>query len=114
MLNEHLNDKGIAQRLAKYDKIFVDELSMVPARWMIILSNLPDASQRQILLFGDMNQCTPIEESNVWYDYTKKQLTRELTNYRRVDLEYVEGRSRYGETLYHALEQLLDTKISAQ
>ena len=113
--NEHLDNASYVKRLNKYKKIMVDELSMTPSRFFIILSQLgaegSESEPHQILLFGDMNQCKPVESSGVWYDYSHSQLINALTNYKRVDLQYVEGKSRYDRRLYAALNNFLNTGV---
>ena len=114
--NEHLDNASYVKRLNKYKKIMVDELSMTPSRFFIILSQLgaegSESEPHQILLFGDMNQCKPVESSGVWYDYSHSQFINALTNYKRVELQYVEGKSRYDRRLFAALNNFLNTGSS--
>ena len=41
--------------------IFIEEFSMVPNKWMTIIYNVFTMFNNKIYLFGDPNQCSPVE-----------------------------------------------------
>ena len=54
-------------------KIFVDEYSMTPNKWMTKLYQAFTKYRLTIHMFGDTNQCDPVELSDMFYDYFLSQ-----------------------------------------
>ena len=51
--------------------IFVDEYSMTPNKWMTKLYQAFTKYKLTIYMFGDTNQCDPVEPTDMFYDYFK-------------------------------------------
>ena len=75
--------------------ILIVEYSMVLNKWMTKIYQAFSKYCNTIYMFGDVNQCDPVEgHSQVHYDYhTSKTIMEMCPN--RVKLEYIEGCSRY-------------------
>ena len=54
--------------------IFVDEYSMTPNKWMTKLYQAFTKYRLTIYMFGDTNQCDPVEPSDMFYDYFESVL----------------------------------------
>jgi hypothetical protein len=102
------SNRSCVEKAAKLDIIFVDEFSMAPKRFFFILFQAKQQNSNLIIrIFGDHDQCTPMEDD--WIDYMDSQMFRSLVNHNRHVLPYEEGSSRYDKELYKALVHLLDT-----
>ena len=108
--NEFLNEKGYLRKIANKDRIIIDEFSMIRKDLYAILNfikmNNPNI---KINIFGQCIQCKPVETDGVWYDYSKAQLIRYLTDYNQVELPYLPEFSRYDTQLNAALENVIRT-----
>ena len=51
--------------------IFVDEYGMTPNKWMTKLYQAFTKYKLTIFMFGDTNQCDPVEPTDMFYDYFK-------------------------------------------
>ena len=54
--------------------IFVDEYSMTPNKWMTKLYQAFTKYRLTIYMFGDTNQCDPVEPSDMFYNYFESVL----------------------------------------
>jgi len=104
--SEYQGDKEYARKLSSYTRIFVDEFTMAPSRFYIILNTVKRRNPNiKIMLFGDPSQCKPVEPG-MWYDYMRSRLIRDLTDSNHLQLQYIEGQSRYDKKLFDELEHL--------
>ena len=74
--------------------IFVDEYSMTPNKWMTKLYQAFTKYRLTIYMFGDTNQCDPVEPSDMFYDYFESVALSEMCP-RRVEMKYIEEYARY-------------------
>jgi hypothetical protein len=96
---DHQHERPL-QKLASYEKIIVDEFSMVPSKWYTKLMQIKMMYPKMIIrLYGDCNQCKPIED--MWYDYMTNPLIMYLVDYNLRELEY--KFTRYDKALYDIL-----------
>ena len=59
----------------------------------------------RILLFGDFNQCIPIEDN--FYDYYNNETFRRLVDFNEMKLEYIEETARFDRKTYDLVNKLL-------
>jgi hypothetical protein len=96
-------EKSIRQ-LARYDMIIVDEFSMVPKKFFSVLLTVRRVYPNIIIhLYGDVNQCKPVEDR--WIAYMKSPLIMQLVNSNLIILEY--KFTRYDVSLNDVLEAFL-------
>lgn len=89
--------------------IFIEEYSMVPNKWLIKIYQAFSKYSNTIYLFGDTNQCDPVEgNSQVHYNYFTLETMLEMCP-KRVKLEYSEGCSRYDTKTRDMLTKFLKT-----
>lgn len=70
--------------------IFIEEYSMTPNKWMTKLYEAFTKFGSTIYMFGDTNQCDPVEKpSTIHYDYFKSVTIREMCP-ERIEMEYIE------------------------
>jgi hypothetical protein len=101
------SNRSWVEKAAKLDIIFVDEFSMALKRFFFILFQAKQTNPDLVIrIFGDHDQCTPMEDD--WIDYMDSQMFRSLVEHNRHVLPYEEGSSRYDKELYDALVYLLD------
>lgn len=113
--------------LSKYDDIYGDEYGMDSWRYMDLLMMLKKAG-KNIRLFGDDNQCSPIEEYspkrdydydefgerldglNTYklYDYKETMFMKNLCDCRYYDKAYMPQYGRYDKKLYKVVKHLLN------
>ena len=74
--------------------IFVDEYSLTPNKWMTKLYHAFTKYKLTIYMFGDTNQCDPVEPTDMFYDYFKSVPITEMCP-RRVKMKYIEDNARY-------------------
>lgn len=90
--------------IKKYSRILVDEFSMVPKKFYIILDRIKrENPEMKFILSGDCNQCKPVETDGIWYDYMTNPLILNLVDYKRVTMAYKPELARYDRTLYDVL-----------
>lgn len=92
------------ENIKKYDRVVVDEFSMVPYKFYGYLNRVKQENLNiKFNLFGDVDQCKPVEGSGKWYDYTTNPLTLNLVDYNIMKVEYKPQFARYDKTLYDIL-----------
>jgi len=90
----------------KNHTVFVDEYSMVPNQWMTTLYNAFVDYGITVNLFGDCNQCAPVDDFG--YDYLKSPAI--LAMCPTIEkLEYIEASARYDKKTYEILSVFLKT-----
>lgn len=73
--------------------IFIEEYSMVPNKWMTKVYQAFTKYQNTIYLYGDSNQCDPVENgSQIHYNYMTSVTMREMCPNRQ-ELQYKEDSS---------------------
>ena len=86
------------KKLAKYKTVCIDEYSQVPSRFFSLLTRIkivnPDI---QIKLFGEMDQCSPVELKQ--YDYNNSSIINKLCGSNIVKILY--RFTRYDQSLYN-------------
>ena len=94
--------------------IFIEEFSMVPNKWMTKIYEAFTMFNNKIYMFGDPNQCEPVEGgSQIHYDYLNSKTIREICPRTRT-LEYIEKSCRYDKQTHEVLEKFLKHgKVSA-
>lgn len=95
--------------------IFVDEFSMVPNKWITLLYQAFLKYNIKVYLFGDNNQCSPVENgSQISYNYVKSHAIRHMCPNIET-LEYIKDCARYDKQAYIMLNKFLKNgKISHQ
>ena len=87
--------------------IFIEEFSMVPNKWMTKIYEAFTMFNNTIYMFGDMNQCSPVEAgSQISYDYTLSKTVKSMCS-KTETLKYIEDSSRYDKKTYDILEKFL-------
>jgi hypothetical protein len=95
-----------SQTLLKYSRIIVDEFSLIPLKWINKLYQVHiDNPKIVIQLFGDPNQCHPVDDR--YFDYMNKYAFHEICGNNLMMKKYVPGCSRYDENLHKILDYLL-------
>ena len=74
--------------------IFVGEYSMTPNKWMTKLYQAFTKYKLTIYMFGDTNQCDPVEPTDMFYNYFTSIPISEMCP-RRVEMKYIEEYARY-------------------
>lgn len=60
--NSYFNEYGNNQdNILGGKDVFIDEYSMVPNRWMTLINNCYTRKKLRVNLYGDNNQCDPVE-----------------------------------------------------
>ena len=88
--------------------IFVDEYSMTPNKWMTKLYHAFTKYKLTIYMFGDTNQCDPVEPPDMFYDYFKSVPITEMCP-QRVKMKYIEDNARYDPQTRDLLTEFLDS-----
>jgi len=87
--------------------IFIEEYSMVPNKWMTIIYKAFTMFNNKIYLFGDSNQCSPIEcGSQISYDYLESVAINNMCP-TVTTLEYIENTCRYDKKTHKMLHTFL-------
>ena len=89
--------------------IFVDKYSMTPNKWMTKLYQAFTKYRLTIYMFGDTNQCDPVELSDMFYDYFKSVAVSEMCP-RRVEMKYIEEYARYDPQTRNLLTKFLKSQ----
>ena len=94
--------------------IFIEEFSMVPNKWMTKIYQVYTLFNNNIYMFGDPNQCEPVEAgSQIHYDYLGSKTVREMCP-RIETLQYIEKSCRYDKQTHKMLDKFLKYgKVSA-
>ena len=111
-LNEHLDDEKKIEKMEQFDCIVIEEYSMAPVRFMNILnkfkSQFPD---KQLLFFGDSNQCLQVDTNKIIYDYIETSTFNKMCNGNLFECSYKEQFSRYDIALKNELDYFLRNDI---
>jgi hypothetical protein len=105
--NDHLSFEQQLKKVSEYDRIIVDEYSMVPVKFMSLLNTIKQKLNKPLLFFGDHHQCLSIETSGIIYDYSKTSTFTAMCNNKKYVCSYKEEFSRYDLSL----KNILDTFI---
>ena len=87
--------------------IFVDEYSMTPNKWMTKLYEAFTKYKLTVYMFGDTNQCDPVEPGGIFYDYFTSIPITEMCP-RRVEMKYIEEYARYDPQTRSLLTEFLE------
>ena len=74
--------------------IFIDEYSVTPNKWMTKLYQAFTKYKLIIYIFGDTNQCDPVEPTGIFYDHFKSIPVSEMCP-RRIEMKYIEENALY-------------------
>ena len=98
----------------KKKTIFVEEFSMVPNKWMTLIYEAFIKYNVEVNMFGDPNQCEPIEAgSQTCYNYIESETICQMCPTQRT-LPYIESSCRYDNETHRMLATLLKHgKVSA-
>ena len=89
--------------------MFIEEYRMVPNKWMTKIYQAFSKYCNTVYLFGDKNQCNPVEgHSQIHYNYFTSKTIMDMCP-ERVKLEYIEGCSRYDTKTREKLTKFLKT-----
>ena len=108
--------------------IFVDEFSMLSQKWLRTLYKLKLYNQNiTIQLYGDSNQCEPVEniyqtkindkkdeelkKVSRYFNYIEKKCFKFIVDYNLIALPYIEETARYDKQLCNALSEFLETGV---
>ena len=92
--------------MLKGKRVFVDEFSMVPNKWMTLLYKTFCKYGIEVFLFGDPNQCDPVDAQV--FDYLNSHGIRQMCP-GVSELKYIEGSSRYDSKTHSLLGDLINT-----
>ena len=94
--------------------IFIEEFSMNPNKWMTRIYQAYTLFNNTIYMFGDPNQCEPVEPgSQIHYDYLGSKTVRDMCH-RIETLQYIEKSCRYDKQTHTMLDKFLKYgKVSA-
>ena len=94
---------GIIITQIKNKTVFVDEFSMVPNKFMTLLYKLWSQYGIKIYMFGEPNQCNPVERgSHISYNYLESPACLQMCP-TWVELEYIDESGRYDKETFLAL-----------
>ena len=94
--NGFVPDTENLKLLANKD-VFIDEFSMVPTKWLTLIYNSFVANILKVNLYGDSNQCDPVEgNSRLIYDYTKSPAILDMCS-DTIELKYIKKSARYDQ-----------------
>ena len=89
--------------------MFIEEYRMVPNKWMTKIYQAFSKYCNTVYLFGDKNQCNPVEgHSQIHCNYFTSKTIMDMCP-ERVKLEYIEGCSRYDTKTREKLTKFLKT-----
>ena len=87
--------------------IFIEEFSMVPNKWMTKIYHEYIKYNLTIYMFGDPNQCEPVEGgSQIHYNYLESKTISEMCP-RIETLQYIEKSCRYDKQTHEMLKTFL-------
>ena len=87
--------------------IFIEEFSMVPNKWMTKIYNEYIKYNNTVYMFGDPNQCEPVEGgSQIHYNYLESKTISEMCP-RIETLQYIEKSCRYDKQTHEMLKTFL-------
>lgn len=95
----------------KIEKIIIDEISMVPIKFINILYNLKiKYPSLTFQFYGDFNQLPPVQPNLKYYEYKKYNAFKFLCDYNIVYKSYIEKTARYDNQLKEVLDIFINTK----
>lgn len=99
-------DSFIEQKLdiAQYKFIYVDEFSQV-SKYHYSILHKAKRNGAQIQLYGDFNQCKPVD--NISYDYRENDYIKYLVDGNKMILNYKVETGRYDEDLHQVIKYFL-------
>ena len=107
-LNEHLDDIKKMEKLEQFDSIEIEEYSMCPVKFMNILNKFKSkCPEKQLLFFGDANQCLQVDSNKIIYDYIQTSTFNKMCDGNLFECSYKEQYSRYDVGLKNELDYFL-------
>jgi hypothetical protein len=107
-LNDHLDYQHKVQKMLKYERVIIDEYSMVPVKFMEFLNKMKSWHKIKLLFFGDSNQCLQVDSNKVIYDYITTSTFAKMCDGKQYVCSYKEQFSRYDIALKQELDFFLD------
>ena len=92
--------------MLKGKRVFIDEFSMVPNKWITLLYKAFCKHGVEVYLFGDSNQCDPVDAQI--FNYLNSPGVRQMCQ-GATELQYIEGSSRYDKETHALLNDLINT-----
>ena len=86
--------------------IFIEEFSMVPNKWITKIYEAFTMFNKTIYMFGDPNQCEPVEGSQIHNDYQESKTIHEMCP-KIQTLRYIEKSCRYDKKTHEMLYKFL-------
>ena len=108
--NEHLQFEQKLLKVSSYERILIDEYSMVPFKMMNLLNIIKSRLNIKLLFFGDHNQCLSVETSGIIYDYYKTSTFQKMCNNNMIMLKYKAQYARYNQELKNILDVILNNE----
>ena len=108
--SEFWNQEDSSTALTTMKRIIVDEFSQLNLSWLKKLIQLKETGII-IQLYGDPNQCKPIQKINRYVEYMNKKVFRELCDNNIIQLKFVEGKCRGDWELNKVLNEFEETQI---
>ena len=105
--HEHLTFEQKLEHASKYDRILVDEYSMVPSKYMNLLNIIKQKYGTTLYFFGDSNQCLQVEPSGIIYDYFNTDTFLNMCDGNNFICSYKEEYSRYDMPLKQVLDVII-------
>lgn len=109
--SEHLTFEEKLKKVEKYERIIVDEYSMVPVKQMGFLNIVKRIYNTKLFFFGDANQCLQVEPNGVIYDYPNTETFLKMCDGNKFICSYKEQYSRYDLTLKNLLDEFLNNQV---
>lgn len=105
------NKANWAAKLEKLDVLTLEEYSLISKKWMefIYLQWKKKKEKFTLRMFGDENQCVPIEDDHQWFSYSKSKAVRLMCEQNFCSLEYLKESGRYDEATRLVLVEFLKT-----
>ena len=86
---------------------FIEEFSMIPNKWMTKIYEAFTMFKNKIYMFGDPNQCEPVEPgSQIHHNYLESKTVSEMCPDIQT-LKYIEKSCRYDKQTHEMLKKLL-------
>jgi len=107
-LNDHLDYEQKVQKMLKYERVIIDEYSMVPVKFMEFLNQMKSRFNIKLLFFGDANQCLQVDSNKIIYDYITTSTFLKMCDGNQFVCSYKEQFSRYDMALKTELDYFLE------
>ena len=99
------NNKNISD--LEHKTILIEEFSMVPNKWMTRIYEAFTLFHNMIYMFGDPNQCEPVEPgSQIHVNYLLSKTVEEMCPNRET-IQYIEESARYDKKTHEMLHKFL-------